>query len=190
MHARIVLLAVATCGMVACGRGGPLEPPVDLLETFPSADRRPATASFELADIMIGGESHRAIATPGISRLTWQLHLPARAVLKTAIALKPDAWTEPGNGVLFRIGVAEGRTYEELFTRLVDPFHVVDDRRWIPISIDLSRYGGFKWSLFYHPSRLTWQVIFNTNAGPPGTDDRTGDLPLWAEPTITQGLSR
>jgi predicted small lipoprotein YifL len=190
MRSRVVLLAVMTCGMLACGRGGPLEPPVDLVDTFPTAERRPATASFDVAATAIGGESHRAIATPGISRVTWQLHIPARAVLTTAIALKPEAWTEQGNGVLFRIGVAEGRTYEELFTRLVDPFHVVEDRRWIPVTVDLSAYGGFKWSLFYHPSRLTWRVIFNTNAGQPGTDDRTGDLPLWGQPIITQGSSR
>ncbi len=186
MRLRIVTLSVLICGVIACGRGGPLEPPVDLLETFPSAERRPAGASFDVADVTIGGESRRTIATAPISRMTWQLHIPARAVLNTAIAVKPEAWTEQGNGVLFRIGVAEGRTYEELFTRLVDPFHVVEDRRWIPVTVDLSPYGGFKWSLFYHPSRLTWRVIFNTNSGPPGTDDRTGDLPLWAQPTITQ----
>jgi hypothetical protein len=182
---RIVMLAVVASGALACGRGGP-EAPVDLVAAFPTAERRPAGASFDVADTTIGGESHRTIAPPAISRVTWQLHIPARAVLKTAIALKPEAWTEPGNGVLFRIGVAEGRTYEDLFIRLVDPFHVVEDRRWIPVTVDLSPYGGFKWSLFYHPSRLTWRVIFNTNSGPPGTDDRTGDLPVWAEPIITQ----
>ena len=187
MRCRLVMLAFVACGVLACRGSGPSEAPVDLVATFPAAERRPAGATFDVADITIGGESHRTIATPGISRVTWQVHIPARAVLKTAIALKPDAWAEQGNGVLFRIGVAEGRTYEDLFTRLVDPFHVTDDRRWIPVTVDLSPYGGFKWSLFYHPSRLTWRVIFNTNSGPPGTDDRAGDLPLWAEPRITMG---
>ena len=126
----------------------------------------------------------RAIATESISRVTWQLSLPDKAVLETAIALKPEAWTQPGNGVLFRIGIAEGRTYEELFTRVVDPFHVADDRRWISVTIDLARYSGSQWSLFYHPARLTWRLIFNTNSGPPGTDDRAADLPLWGQPVV------
>ena len=178
------LLVAVACAVVGCGRGGALVPATDLVAGLDAAERRPAAAAFTVVDMDISGQSLRAIVPPPIGRITWQTGLPGRAVLKTSLALHPDAWTQEGNGVLFRIGIAEGRTYEELLTRLVDPYHVVEDRRWIPITIDLSAYSGFKWSLFYQPSRLTWRIIFNTNAGPPGTGDQRGDLPLWGEPAI------
>ena len=157
---------------------------MDLIERLESAERRPVGAPFDVVQVDIGGESRRAIATAPISRMTWQARIPGRAVLKTTLALEPEAWQREGDGVLFRIGIAEGRTYEELLTRLVDPYRVPEDRRWIPITIDLGAYGGFKWSLFYQPSRLTWRLIFNTNTGAPGTDNRNGDLPLWGEPAL------
>jgi hypothetical protein len=178
-----LLVVLVACAAGACGRGA-LVPAIDLVGDLDRAERRPAGGTFEVVTTEIAGQSMRAIVPPSISRITWETAVPGRAVLKTAVALHPDAWTQEGNGVLFRIGIAEGRTYEELVTRLVDPYHSPDDRRWIPITVDLSAYGGFKWSLFYQPSRLRWRIIFNTNSGPPGTDDRRGDLPLWGEPAI------
>lgn len=185
----VVVLAV----WVISGRTGraPLVPVNDLLDSLAQAERRPAGAAFDVAPMTLNGESHRAVATPGASRITWELRLPDRAVLHVMVALRPEAWTVEGDGVLFRIGIAEGRTHEDVVTRLVNPFGQPDDRRWIPLSVDLGPYSGFKWSLFYQPRRLLWRIVFNTNAGLPGSTDQRGDLPLWGEPRLlTSGAPR
>jgi hypothetical protein len=139
--------------------------------------------------VILNGETHRAISTPGASRITWEMPLPDGAVLQVAVALKPEAWTEEGDGVLFRIGIAEGRTHEDVLTRLVNPYGQPEDRRWIPLTVDLRAYSGFKWSLFYHPRRLLWRVVFNTNPGLPGTNDTRADMPLWGDPQILRAGS-
>ena len=56
--------------------------------------------------------------------------------------MKPESWDKEGDGVLFRIGVSDGRAFEELFTQHVDPFNNKGDRRWIPVNVDLSAYAG------------------------------------------------
>ena len=156
----------------------------DLLDSLDQAERRPSGAPFDVSPVTINGESFRAVATPGASRMTWELRLPDRARIEVAVALKPEAWSVEGDGVLFRVGIAEGRTHEDLVTRLVNPFGRPEDRRWIPLSIDLRGHSGFKWSLFYHPRRLLWRIVLNTNAGNPGSTDPRGDMPLWGEPRL------
>jgi hypothetical protein len=76
--------------------------------------------------------------------------------------------------VLFRIGVSDGRTFEDLLTLHVDPFHNKADRRWIPVAADVSQYAGEE-----------VDVIFNTNNSMPGKgDDRRADTALFGEPQI------
>lgn len=185
-RALLCVIAMSTSPLAACGNRDAPVPSTDLIQQINRAERRPASTAFRIEEVVIDGQPKRVIATDPFTRVTWEMPIPARAVLMTSIALKPEAWTQPGNGVLFRIGIAGGRAYEELLNRHVDPFHNPDDRRWIPIELDLGAYGGFKWSLFYQPSRHAWKVIFNTNPGPPGTNDREGDLPVWGEPVIAR----
>lgn len=162
-----------------------LVPRIQLFDTLDHAERRPLGATFEMAPVTIQGESHRAVMTPAGSRITWQVRLPERAVLQVLVGLKQEAWPIEGDGVLFRIGIGEGRIpYEELVNRVVNPYGRPEDRRWIPLTVDLGPYSGFKWSLFYHPGRLLWRIVFNTNAGLPGSVDTRGDMPVWAEPRI------
>lgn len=185
-----IAVIVVACAIPACSNRDSLVPARDLIAGFNQADRRPSSAVFEVTEVTIAGVPQRAIATEPVSRVTWLVAIPDRAVVKTALALKPEAWAQEGNGVLFRIGISEGRSYEELLTRYVDPFHRPADRGWIPVTVDLAAYGGFKWSLFYQPRYRTWKLIFNTNAGPPGTDGRFAGLPLWGEPMIYRYDSR
>ena len=183
--AAMALMAAGTIG--GCGGGvgdRTLVPVTNLLDTIAQAERRPFGAAFDVVPVTLQGETHAAVATPGASRITWELRLPDRAVLQVLVALKQEAWTTEGDGVLFRVGIAEGRTHEDLLTRVVNPYAQPDDRRWIPLTIDLGPYSGFKWSLFYHPRDLIWRIVLNTNAGLPGSTDSRGDLPLWGEPRI------
>jgi len=182
----VVLVLIAAAAMCSCGGADnrTLTPVVDLLDTLDQAERRPFGAPFDVAPVTLRGETHRALATPGASRVTWDLHLPDRAVFQVLVALKEDAWTTEGDGVYFRISIAEGRTQEDLLARVVNPYGQSDDRRWIPLTVDLGAHSGFKWSLFYHPRRLLWRIGLHTNAGVPGSVDTRGDMPLWAEPRI------
>jgi hypothetical protein len=158
--------------------------PAELIDSLEKAERRPSAAVFDVAPVTINGESIRAIATPAASRITWELRLPDRARLEIAIALKPEAWTVAGDGVLFRVGIAEGRTHEDVVTRVVNPFGRPEDRRWIPLTVDLGGHSGFRWSLFYHPRLLLWRIVLNTSAANPAGTEHLGDMPLWGEPRL------
>jgi hypothetical protein len=187
MWVAILLFAYA---LPACGRAKSLVPVLDLIVPLNQTERRPSAASFTLADATIAGERHLAIATDAASRITWHVEIPGSAVLKVAIALRPEAWTEVNTGILFRIGIADARAYDELLSRHVDPFHRAEDRRWIPVTVDLGVYGGFKWSLFYHPAHRIWNLIFNTSAAAPGSIDPHPVVPLWGEPSIHRYRNR
>lgn len=158
-------------------RGG--EPPtaIDLVDQFPTAEKRspdPIPETFSVIDVTIDNQTKRAISMRPTSRLIYRISVPNDAWLRTALALKPEAWTQEGDGVLFRVGVSDGRKYDELLNQHVNPFAVQGDRRWIPIVVDLSAYGG-----------ETVDLIFNTNASLPNKgDDRRNDLSVWGEPQI------
>jgi hypothetical protein len=158
-------------------RGG--EPPtaIDLVDQFPTAEKRspyPQAEAFSVTDVTIDNQTKRAIYTRPSSRVIWRVNVPNDGWLRTSLALKPEAWTQEGDGVLFRIGVSDGRKYDELLNQHVNPFGVQGDRRWIPVIVDLSAYGG-----------ESVELIFNTNTSLPGKgDDPRGDLAVWGEPQI------
>ncbi len=58
---------------------------------------------------------------------------PRRRVAEVSLGMKPEAWTQEGNGVCFIVGVSDGRAFETLFTQHVNPFGNAADRRWIPV---------------------------------------------------------
>jgi hypothetical protein len=150
---------------------------VDLLEQFPTAEKRsamPAEQAFSITDVTIAGESQRALFAHPTSRIIWKVTVPNDANLRTALGIKPDAWDKEGDGVLFRIGISDGRTYEELLNQHVNPGLVQDDRKWIPVNIDLSAYAGEE-----------VEIIFNTNTSLPGRgDDSRHDWAHWGAPRI------
>jgi hypothetical protein len=125
-------------------------------------------------EITVGGQRRLAVSVLPSSRLTWKVTVPAKAYFRSWIGLEPTAWNEEGDGVLFRIGVSDSSGFRDLLVRQVNPFVVPDDRRWVPVTVDLSAYAGLDVSL-----------ILNTNASPPdkGNDTRY-DKPLWGAPAI------
>jgi len=99
---------------------------------------------------------------------------PPGARLRAAIAMAPEVWNQPGDGVVFRIGIAEGGAYSELFAHQLDPSRVATDRRWVPVAIDLSRFSG-------RPIRL----IFRTEGSPPGQPPNLSyDEARWGAPRL------
>jgi hypothetical protein len=88
--------------------------------------------------------------------------------------LKTEAWQKPGDGVLFMVLVSDGKASDQLFTQHVDPFNNAADRRWIPVMVDLSAYGGEQVDLIFNTYASTPNVPFNPD----------NDLPLWGAPEI------
>jgi hypothetical protein len=151
---------------------------VQLIDRFAQAKKQPDDASlYSVIDAKLNGETKKAIAiAPAIgTRLTFRVAVPDDGWLSVALGMKPEAWTQEGDGVLFLIGVSDGRAYEQLFSQYVHPFANQGDRKWIPAMVDLSAYSGEE-----------VELIFNTRSGKPEKGDIRADYPLWGEPTIVQ----
>lgn len=167
---RGALIAVALLG-AGCGEN---VASVDLIQEFTAATKAPAGGTFETIDAELNGETRRAIHAPPPTRITWKVKVPDDAWLKVAVGTKPESWTAEGNGVLFLVGVSDGKRFDELFRQHVNPFGNAGDRKWVPVWVDLSAYAGEEIDL-----------IFNTRSGPDGQgDDPRNDHPLWGNPEI------
>lgn len=175
--AAVIVLVLVVVGWWLFKRAGGGEP-IDLIspDRFAAVKKQPGPDVFSLTEATLRGETRRAIAVqpvPG-SRLTWKIKVPDDAWLDVAVGLQPEAWTKEGNGVLFRVGMSDGRTYEDLFTLHLNPFANAGERKWIPVMVDLSSYSGEEMDL-----------IFNTNSSSPGqAEDHRNDLALWAAPKV------
>jgi len=168
----VVVLVLAGWWLFKRGNGATA---VDLIEQLQTAEKRPAGGTFEVIEADLAGVKHRAIYTNPESRIIWKVRVPDDAWLRFKVGMKPESWTAEGDGVLFRVGVSDGRSFEELFVQHVNPFANSGDRKWHDVVVDLAPYAGEEISL-----------IFNTNNSQPGKgDDDRNDLALWGAAVIT-----
>lgn len=177
--ALVVILVLLAAGIwyVRGGRSGAVA--IDLVERFPQAETRtsqpPTEKAFEVKSVTLGGETKKAIYMHPTSRLIYKrTDIPENGWLRVWLGIEEDCWTKSADGVLFRVGVSDGRTYDELLKQHVDPLNNNSDRRWIPVTIDLSAYAGQQVDL-----------TFNTNSSLPGRgDNATWDHAVWGQPEI------
>jgi hypothetical protein len=171
MGAAVALAAVTT----SCARTP--ETAIDLIAAFDEAEKRshrPVEETFAVTELEVDGQRRRAIAAHPLSRLIWRITVPRHALLQTWIAVDPEVWDLEGDGVQFRIGVSDGSQYDELLRQHVDPISRRGDRRWVPITLDLSEYQG-----------QAVELIFNTDHGPPDAPvDSRNDRAVWGEPAV------
>ena len=178
---RAVLAAVVAVVLIAGGwwlfRRGDDAARVDLIARLDTATRSPEealTRTFKVGDVNLNGESHRAIEAEPPTRITWKVRIPEDAWLRVNVGLKPEAWTAEGDGVLFYVGASDGRTYEDLFKQVVNPFNHPGDRKWIPVMVDLSSYAGEEIELH-----------FNTRVSAERKPaDGRNDFAVWGAPEI------
>ena len=175
---RAVLTAIVVVVLIIAGwwlfKRSSRGPAIDLITTFDSATKKPTQGLFQVVDLDLNGEKKRAILTEAPTRMIWKVRIPDDGWIKASLGMKPESWDKDGDGVLFRIGVSDGHTFEDLLTLHVDPFHNKADRRWIPVAVDVSQYAGEE-----------VEVIFNTNNSMPGKpEDRNNDTALFGEPQI------
>ena len=168
----VVVLIVAVAGWWMFRRGSAER--IDLLSMYDQAEKK--GAGFALIDATLAGETKKAISAPANGRIIFHVKVPNDGWLKVSLGVKPEAWTIEGNGVYFYAGVSDGRSFEKLFDQTVNPFANAAERRWIPVTVDLSAYAG-----------EDMEVILNTVAsGPGGPPDDRGDMPLWGAPEIVR----
>jgi len=169
----VVVVVVLIAGWWLFRRGGSGEA-VDLLQRFDTAQRRPSPDVFQVVDANLNGETKKAIFTSQAGRIIWKVRVPDDAWLRVAVGTQPESWTKEGDGMLFMVGVSDGRAFEELFTQHVNPYGNETDRRWIPVVVDLSTYAG-----------EDVELIFNTYHSAKGQgDDHRNDAALWGAPEI------
>ncbi len=175
---RAVLTAIVVVILIVAGwwlfKRSTRGPAIDLISTFDSATKKPAGGVFQVVDTELNGERKRAIFTAPPTRIIWKVRIPEDGWIKASLGMKPESWDKEGDGVLFRIGISDGRTFEDILTLHVDPYHNKADRHWIPVAVDVSAYAGEE-----------VEVIFNTNVSMPGTpDDARNDTALFGTPEI------
>lgn len=159
---------------------GPGEAAVDLIAMFAQLpeDRRrsnmPADQAFQVENVDIAGEQKPSLFAHPTSRVTYTVTIPNDAWFRSWLALKQEVWTTSEDGVLFRMGISDGRTYEELINQHVDPANNASDRRWVPVTADLSAYAG-----------QTVDIVLNTNSSLPGRGDNpANDWAVWGSPEV------
>lgn len=150
---------------------------ISLVDRFDSAEKSPGEPGlFAVEDVTIDGQVKKSITVkPTVgTRIKFKTHVPDNAWLRVSVALKPEAWTLEGDGIRFRAIVSDGRSSNELFVQDINPFRTSNDRRWIPLMVDLSGYAGEE-----------VDIMLNTNAGLPGMPvDTRNDLAVWGAPEI------
>ena len=148
--------------------------PIDLLTELPHAERRAAgivDQAVRVDLVNVGGDVEPALVMDAPARVIYVLTMPGTARLRANVAVTSNA-AGAAKGVQIRIGVSDDRFYDELLRRALPPA-----RSWTPIDVDLSRYSGRKWSLFYQPGRQAWKVILNSDVLPAGAA-------AWARPVV------
>jgi hypothetical protein len=122
----------------------------------------------------LGGDAQPVLAMQPPSAITYTLLLPARAQLRTALALNPQVWQpDKGDGVEFVIRISAGNASRDVFRRYIDPKNHAADRRWHDITVDLSAYGDQQ-----------VQLTLLTLPGPAG--DGSYDWAGWGQPVIVR----
>jgi hypothetical protein len=170
----VVAVLILVAGVIFFTKRRPPESVVDLVTMFadPKVERRTNhDNAFGTETVTIDGQAKASIVARPSARIIYTLAIPTDAWLETSFGLKPEVWQKPTDGAQFRIGIAEGRTYDELLRQLVVPSR--GDTRWFTARLDLSAYAG-----------RTVKVIFNTDPGPPGTGHTDFDEAVWGEPRI------
>lgn len=131
--------------------------------------------AFQLA---IAGDERSALLQHPPSSLNFQpMVVGDDAHLEFALALKPEVWDEPGDGVTFEILTRDEQGVEtELYSRYIDPKQNLEQRVWINDRVDLGDLSG---------DRV--QFVLRTTSGPQG--DSSFDWAVWGDPRVSSSLN-
>jgi hypothetical protein len=147
---------------------------VTLLDHADKRSNRPISDAIHVTQAAIDNVSRRAIVAMPTSRITYRLTVPRDGVFEAWLALHPDVWAGPGDGVLFRVAIVVDNTYDEILNLDVDPINDCTERRWIPIVVNLAEFAG-----------RAVELVININSSLPGHgDDVQNDIALIGDPRV------
>ncbi len=94
----------------------------------------------------IAGKTENVLFQHPPSEIDFEFKLDTSATFKTAAYIDPQAWNQPGDGVLFEIFISRGNQEPEtpVFSRYLNPKQNQADRLPVPVVIDLGPYLGQK----------------------------------------------
>jgi len=167
---RRVWVPVFVFALAACGAPKDVAPlPIDLVRELPHALIQAAPAAPGARQDFAPAEDGPvpALFMTAPARVTWTLQFPETAEVVARVAIVDGSAT--GRGVTIRLGISDNRRYHELLREQLPAGVPGSPLSWTTIRGDLHEYSGWKWSLFYQPSRLTWRLIVNADATPGGT---------------------
>jgi tetratricopeptide (TPR) repeat protein len=107
------------------------------------------------------------------SKVSYSVALPEDTNLYFDLALAPDSWRQPGDGVTFSVDIQSEHGTNQVFLEYLDPKNNSEDQRWNSHMIDLSDYAG-----------QIINIIFKADCGP--ADDCRYDWAGWGEPKLMQ----
>lgn len=177
VFAVVVVIVIFIGGWWLFHRGGAQR--IDLLQQYDQAKKD--GSPFSLIDATLAGETLKAISAPPDGRIHFRVRVPDDGWLRVSLGMKPESWDKEGDGVYFYAGVSDGRAYDQLFTQTLNPFKNEPERRWIPVTVDLSAYSG-----------EDVEILLNTRASAPPPrgqapqHDTRNDMPLWGAPEIVR----
>lgn len=114
-------------------------------------------------------------AASGSIALVYPVRIKPKTTFQAYLAVAPEAWTLPGDGVTFSVYVEDEAGIHLVSGQYVDPKHHQQDRRWVPLQVSLAPYAG----------KLV-RVILVVNSGPAG--DGRYDWAGWGEPRLEQPI--
>jgi 4-amino-4-deoxy-L-arabinose transferase-like glycosyltransferase len=71
------------------------------------------------------------------------------SMLSFGIAMHPDAWTKPTNGVTFQVLVEDEIGIHEIFSKHINPSQNAEDREWQDFLLDLNEFAGKSVSIYF-----------------------------------------
>jgi len=111
----------------------------------------------------------------GNTTLVYPVRVEPYTHLRAHLAVAPEAWSKEGDGVTFSVYVEDEAGIHLLYSRYVDPKHHQQDKRWLPLQVDLSAFAG----------KLV-RIILVTGSGPAG--DQRYDWAGWGELRLERPL--
>jgi len=147
---------------------------VNLLDELDSARMESPAGmhgGFSRIEEVINGFAPPALFAHPPSRITWTVQIPVqKPVFRANLALRPYVWEHRSDGVTFEVMITDG-SHETKVSRFLSPGSNLNDRAWVEMAIDLSKYAGRQVDL-----------SLTTSAGPRG--DPAWDWALWGNPRI------
>ena len=110
-------------------------------------------------------------APSGSTALVFPVKIEPATTFRADLAVAPEAWALEGDGLTFSLYVEDNTGMQLVHSRYVDPKHHQQDRRWVPLQVDLSSFGG----------ELV-RLILVVGSGPAG--DQRYDWAGWGEPRL------